>query len=53
MGRNYGVLPRPVATERTKKEAMAKARKYIKPGHRKVVKVAGGYEVWAVARGSF
>jgi len=42
-----------VAAESTRAEAMKKARKYIKPGHRRIRKVGNMYEVWAVESGSF
>lgn len=41
-------LPRPVAMAKTKKEAEALARKYIKPGHRKIRKTRTGYAIYVV-----
>lgn len=41
-------LPAPVARTKTKKEAEAQAKKYIKKGHRKIVKTKTGYAVYVV-----
>lgn len=35
-----------ICRAKTKKEAEEKAKRYIKPGHRRIRKVKGGYEVY-------